>query len=175
MEATEGVYPIVEKGWNDIIVNILIAKCSTPLSLVRGVAATYRMTNRPPPTQASPFVATILSPLKEFTTNFSNRTPSQVGNQWKRNVVSSVAEKYCKAVSELTETVQRTEEALKNRKTRRTNAGGMSDGEKVKLQLLLDQREFCTNVEEIGVDVESIEYVKKLVSLTESAETLLSK
>ena len=175
VEATEGLFPIIEKSWNNVIVDVLIAKCSTPLSLVRGVAATYRMTNRPPPTQASPFVATILSPLKEFTTNFSNRTPPQVGHQWKRSVVSSVAEKYCIAVSELTETVQRTEEALKNRKTRRTIAGGMSDGEKVKLQLLLDQREFCSNVQEIGVDIESIEYVKKLISLTESAEALLSK
>ena len=89
--------------------------------------------------------------------------------------MASVAEKYCNAVSELTETVQRTEEALKNRKARRTSAGGMSDGEKVKLQLLLDQREFVGHVAEVGVETGSIEDVNKLVSLTESAKSLLSK
>ncbi len=175
IESAEGLCPIIQKMWNEIIVKILTLKCSTPLSAVKGVAATYRMTNRPPPTQASPYVSTILRPLKEFNNNFLNRTPPQVGFQWKRKIVASVAEKYCNAVSELTETVQRTEEALKNRKARRTSAGGMSDGEKVKLQLLLDQREFVGHVTELGVDAESVEYVKKLVSLTESAKSLLAK
>ncbi len=174
-ESSEGISPIIGNIWNEIIANILTTKCSTPLAAVKGVAATYRMTNRPPPSQPSPFVATILSPLKEFNENFMNRTPPQVGDEWKRRVVSSVAEKYCIAVSELTETVQRTEEALKNRKARRTAAGGMSDGEKVKLQLLLDQKEFYKFVEDVGVDAESIEHVTKLVKLTEAAESLLSK
>mmetsp|Transcript_24321 Transcript_24321/g.36236 ORF Transcript_24321/g.36236 Transcript_24321/m.36236 type:complete len:892 (-) Transcript_24321:125-2800(-) len=175
IESAEGVSPIIQKMWNEIIVKILTLKCSAPLSAVKGVAATYRMTNRPPPTQASPYVSTILRPLKEFNSNFLNRTPPQVGFEWKRKVVASVAEKYCSAVSELTETVQRTEEALKNRKARRTSAGGMSDGEKVKLQLLLDQREFVGHVTDVGVEAESIEYVKKLISLTESAKSLLPK
>lgn len=174
VEAAEGISPIIEKSWNDIIVDALTNQCSEPLVAVKGVAATYRMTNRPPPTQASPFVATILSPLKEFTGKFSNRIPPKVGFEWKKKVVESVAEKYCIAVSELTETVQRTEEALKNRKARRTAAGGMSDGEKVKLQLLLDQREFSNHVQDVGVDTESVEYVKRLVTLTISAETLIS-
>jgi hypothetical protein len=175
VEATEGVSPIVKKIWNEIVVSILTMKCSRPLSAVKGVAATYRMTNRPPPNQASPFVATILRPLKDFDSKFLNRTPPQIGTEWKREVVASVAEKYCTAVSELTETVQRTEEALKNRKARRTSAGGMSDGEKVKLQLLMDQREFSMHVKELGVETTSVEHVKKLVSLTEAAESLLSK
>ncbi len=173
VEVTEGIFPFINKCWDDIIVNILIKECSEPLAAVKGVAATYRMTNRPPPTQASPFVATILRPLKEFESRFSNRIPHQVGFEWKRKVVASVAEKYCAAVSELTETVQRTEEALKNRKARRTAAGGMSDGEKVKLQLLLDQREFSSNVAEIGISMESVKHVQTLITLTKSAETLL--
>jgi len=174
VESMEGISPIIQEMWNDIIVNILTSKCSTPLSAVKGVAATYRMTNRPPPTQASPFVSVILRPLKEFDDSFSSRTPPQVGSDWKTKVISSVAEKYSKAVSELLETVQRTEEALKNRKSsRRTAAGGMSDGEKVKLQLFLDQNEFCEHVEEAGVDKESIQYLTELVSLTKSAEKLL--
>lgn len=174
VEATDEIPPIIEKFWNEVIVNILTSQCSEPLVAVKGVAATYRMTNRPPPTQASPFVGTILRPLKEFTDSFANRIPPQVGSDWKRRVVASVAEKYFIAVSELIETVQRTEEALKNRKARRTAAGGMSDGEKVKLQLLLDQREFSSNVIEIGIPTD-IEYVQKLIGLTKSAETLISK
>ena len=88
MEGSGDVAPIVSSMWNEVIVDIVIAKCRGPLSAVKGVAATYRMTNRPPPTQASPFVATILRPVKDFIFEFSSRTPIQVGDdEWKKKIV----------------------------------------------------------------------------------------
>ena len=54
-------------------------------------------------------------------------------------------------MEELIATVTRKEVALKNRKTRRSIAGGISDGEKVKLQLFLDYMEFSNMAESIGV------------------------
>lgn len=123
--------------------------------------------------QASPFVATILRPLKEFDTSFSSRTPPQIGDDWKYSVIGTVSEKYSLAVEELIATVKRTEEALKSRKTRRMMAGGMSDGEKVKLQLFLDHKEFKSHVEELGVDSDRISGLVKLRDLTQEAESLL--
>lgn len=172
MEASQQINPVVQKSWNDVIVNNLTEKCSGPLAAVKGVAATYRMTNRPPPTHASPFVATILRPLKEFDEEFKHKTPPQVGMRWKQTIVTTVANRYSAAVQELIATVQRTEEALKNRKARRTSAGGMSDGEKVKLQLYLDYKEFSRNVEEVGVNVVTVEGVSKLKDLTIAAQGL---
>jgi hypothetical protein len=162
-------------SWNDVIVNNLTEKCSGPLAAVKGVAATYRMTNRPPPTHASPFVATILRPLKEFDEEFKRKTPPQVGMRWKQMIVTTVAHRYSAAVEELIATVQRTEEALKNRKARRTSIGGMSDGEKVKLQLYLDYKEFAQNVEDVGVNVATVEGVSKLKDLTIAAESLYQR
>jgi hypothetical protein len=90
-------------------------------------------------------------------------------------VVSSVSDKYSLAVEELIATVKRTEEALKGRATRRTMAGGMSDGEKVKLQLFLDHREFKKHVEDLlggAHELTWIEGLVKLGQLTEEAEEL---
>lgn len=171
-ESSQDISPLITKYWNETIVGILIRKCSGPLSAVKGVAATYRMTNRPPPTMASPFVSTILRPLQEFVQSISMKTPPQIGNDWPLFVIDAVALKYSSSVEELIETVQRTEEALKNRKSRRTAAGGMSDGEKVKLQLFLDYREFRKNVELIGVDADNVVGVRKLCDLTRNAESL---
>ena len=70
-EATEEITPIIQSVWDETIVRILTMKCSAPLSAVKGVAATYRMTNRPAPTRPSPYVSTILKPLKEFNTEFN--------------------------------------------------------------------------------------------------------
>jgi hypothetical protein len=175
MEGSGDITPIISSIWNEVIVNVLITKCSGPLSAVKGVAATYRMTNRPPPTQASPFVATILRPVHDFVSEFSTRTPIQVGEGWKKKIARTISGQYELAVSELIETVQRTEEALKNRKVRRAAAGGMSDGEKVKLQLYLDQKRFSKSVSEIGIDPSEIDGVNNLVALTEEAESLYLK
>ncbi|KAL3913713.1 MAG: hypothetical protein SGARI_000516, partial [Bacillariaceae sp.] len=137
-EAAGQIHPLVESAWNEIIVNLMTKKCSGPLAAVKGVVATYRMTNRPPPTQASPYVGTILRPLKEFSRDFSLRTPDYIGSQWKILVLSAITDRYSAAVEELIATVQRTEVALQNRRARRAASGGISDGDKVKLQLYLD-------------------------------------
>eukprot|EP00566_Odontella_aurita_P004741 CAMPEP_0113572152 /NCGR_PEP_ID=MMETSP0015_2-20120614/25941_1 /TAXON_ID=2838 /ORGANISM="Odontella" /LENGTH=794 /DNA_ID=CAMNT_0000475163 /DNA_START=3 /DNA_END=2387 /DNA_ORIENTATION=- /assembly_acc=CAM_ASM_000160 len=179
-EASLDVAPLVDRCWNDVVVAALTSRCKAPLSAVRGVAATYRMTNRPPPSQASPFVGTVLRPLTEFDESFSSRTPPRVGDRWKYAVVSSVADAYANAVEELLSTVERTEMALKSRKTAMgRRAGGvaaklgmMSDGEKVRLQLYLDQQEFARRVEEAGVAGAKIRGLGRLAELTASAEAL---
>jgi hypothetical protein len=170
-DASSQIRPLVEKMWNEVIVKIVIEKCSGPLAAVKGVAATYRMTNRPPPTQASPFVATILRPLKEFANEFSYRKPDHIGDAWKIQTVTVVTERYSTAVEELLTTVQRTEVALQSRRARRAASGGMGDGDKVKLQLYLDFQEFCRQIEGVGVNPASIEGVSKLKSLTGEAES----
>lgn len=181
LESSQDIAPLVLHSWNALIINNLTAVCCTPISAVKGVAATYRMTNRPPPTQASPFVATILRPLQEFDNAYASRTPPQIGDDWKRSVVSSVSEKYSIAVEELIATVKRTEEALKSRTTKRMMAGGMSDGEKVKLQLFLDNAEFKKHVEQLlgedGVSSSAGEIggLLKLDQLTKEAEGLFSR
>ena len=175
LESSRGIAPLVLHSWNVLIVDNLTSQCCAPLSAVKGVAATYRMTNRPPPTQASPFVSTILRPLAEFDKTYMSRTPPEIGNEWKCTVISSVSDKYSLAVEELIATVKRTEEALKGRATRRTMAGGMSDGEKVKLQLFLDHREYRKHVTSLlGGESELtwIEGLVKLGELTKEAEDL---
>jgi len=171
-EASSQISPVVEHSWNGVICEALTKRCCGPLAAVKGVAATYRMTNRPPPTNPSPFVTTILRALREFDGEFKHRTPPSVGLGWKIKVVTTVAHRYSVAVQELIATVQRTEVALKNRKARRTAMGGMSDGEKVKLQLYLDYKAFAKQVQEVGVDPTTVDGLAKLRDLTKDAEKL---
>lgn len=171
-EAAEQIQPVLDTAWNTIIVKILTEKCCTPLALVKGVAATYRMTNRPPPTQASLFCDQILRPVQEFSE--SNRTPSSLGFRWKQQIVVQVADRYAMAVEELLTTVARTEVALQRnrRASRLTTAGGMSDGEKVKLQLYLDYQAFLTQIQKVGINPETVLGLKKLQDLTKEGGTV---
>jgi hypothetical protein len=171
-EVSTSIREVVEKSWNSMIVKLITQKCSAPLGAVKGVAATYRMTNRPPPTQASPYVPTILRRLKDFDREFTNRIPDKIGNNWKLQIAATIAERYAAAVSDLLATVERTEAALKNRKARRTAAGTMSDGEKVKLQLYLDVKAFAASVKEVGLEPSSIIGISKLEELTSEGQSL---
>ncbi len=172
-ETSVQIQPIIQRAWNEVIVKLLIEKCSGPLAAVKGVAATYRMTNRPPPTQASPFVATILRPLKEFDDEFANRTPDHIGPHWKTSIVTTITDRYSAAVDELLSTVKKTEVALQNRRTtRRAASGGISDGDKVKLQLFLDYQEYSRHVEELGVDPTTVAGIAQLKSLTTEGSQL---
>lgn len=171
-EASGQIHPVVNRAWNDIIVKLLVEKCSGVLGAVKGVVATYRMTNRPPPTQASPYVKTILRPLKEFLTEVSLRIPDYVGKQWKVALLTDITDRYSVAVDELITTVRRTEVALQNRRTRRVASGGISDGDKVKLQLFLDFEAFCRDMQEVGVDPSSITGITRLKDLTKEGGAL---
>lgn len=168
-EISQDISPLIRTAWTGIT-EILTKQCSAPLAAVKGVAATYRMTNRPPPKQSSPFVSTILRPLKEFDAEFPNRAPPQIGGEWKIEVVRVVSERYSDAVEKLIVTVKQTEEALRKRKARKANAGGMTDGEKVMLQLHLDAHEFKMRADEVGIDAGAIEGVQKLKTLTKVTE-----
>ena len=169
-DACQPLQALVDTCWSQVIGDLLTQQCSTPLAAVKGVAATYRMTNRPPPTQASPFVHTILRPVQQFATE--QKIPERIGAQWKHTIVVRVAERYATAVADLLATIQRTEQALKNRRGRRQVKGGLSDGEKVKLQLYWDVRSFTESVEALGLKPQSIVGVTQLEDLTTEGKAL---
>lgn len=174
-EATQQIHPVIDKAWNEIIVNILTTKCSGPLAAVKGVAATYRMTNRPPPTQASHWVVTILRPLQEFCQQFTNRIPDRVGSRWKQQIVVTVSDRYAAAVKELLTTVERTENALRTRRTaqrRQASGSSLSDGEKVKLQVYLDYLVFLESVRQVGIDPGTVIGLTQLKELTSTGAEL---
>lgn len=54
----------------------LASQCASQLQAVKGITATYRMTNKPPPTQPSTFVATIFAPLRDFDGAWGSRVPT---------------------------------------------------------------------------------------------------
>ena len=164
-EASELIHPVIDRGWNERIIPMLITKCAGPLGAVKGVAATYRMTNRPPPTLPSPFVATILRPVRELAA--TAQIPTRIS--WKEPIVATIAQRYAAAVADLLGTVQRAEESLSKRKgrTTRPSTAAMSDADKVKRQLFLDYEAFVDSVRALGdVDPSTLDGITQLAELT---------
>lgn len=169
-DTAKDISPIITQSWNEIIVDSVTNDCVKPLSSVKGVAATYRMTNRPAPKLPSPYVQSILRPLKDFDSKFANRVPGSIGLVWKERIVETVVNRYSLAVSELFDTVKKTEDALKNRNARVMGGDGMSDGDKVRLQLYLDQEAFTKDIVGVGLDPNTFEGIQSLRETTRSSQ-----
>ncbi|KAG5189855.1 oligomeric golgi complex component, COG2-domain-containing protein [Tribonema minus] len=148
------------------------ARCCALLQAVRGVAATYRMTNRPPPERPSAFVHSILRPLRDFDAEWGARAPpplplpptstSPPPLPWRAAALESITEAYVAAARDVLKAARLTEESLKKRRSARRGgsgggggggAGALSDAEKIALQLQLDAHEYGRELAAMGVDL----------------------
>jgi hypothetical protein len=151
-EALQPFEGLVRRGWQAIHVHV-VAQCVTVLEAVRGITATYRMTNKRAPERASPYVSKILDPLRALEPGVTGKVPpcAQQPPGWKVEVLEAVLTHYLEATRELLNSVEQMEDALKKRKQRTGKPPGtmpertggaavaaLSDSDKIKLQLFLD-------------------------------------
>lgn len=153
------------------------------LSAVKAIAGRYRMTNKPPPDSASPYVESTLQPLGEFSETYGGYLTA-LGSTWQRewtlSIVEAVTASYCEQVRLLMETVRQMDTALLRRSKMRTtaaassNAGTMSDSQKINLQLLLDVEAYGVQVKSLcGMDplrMASYAELRTLITPTEAVE-----
>jgi hypothetical protein len=173
---------------------LLSAECKIALQQVKGVAGKYRMTNKPPPDSASPFVAVILKPVKyvllsllslfylvilnqcalyccvfreflqkhigdvTFLISTSAASAATSAGQWQAEIVEDVTVVYVQQVQALIETAKQMDSALMRRakSSSATSAGsggaaGMTDSEKIALQMILDIGAFEAEVRAVGI------------------------
>ena len=153
------------------------------LAGVTAVTARYRMTNKPPPQQPSPYVQEVLGPLKKFLDKFAEsaeETAATTRQKWLTYVAELITSQFLQRVQALIETVRSMDVALNKRAKLKPNAvsggtaGSMSDSEKILLQLYLDVQSYYTQVTEIGAvssDIPSLEPLLHAVSVADPAKT----
>ena len=160
LEALREMRDDLSNIWERSITEQVSHQCCSMLQAVRGITATYRMTNKPAPTAPSPFVAHILKPLSEYRSRWGGRLPVgiEAAEGWEVRVAEAVTERYIQAVEELISTVLQMEEALRKRKSSRAQrastigSGGPSDTEKILMQLRLDADAYLELAVEAGLD-----------------------
>lgn len=160
---------LVDRGSaaTSLIVLALAARCSEPLSAVGAIPSQYRMTNRAPPTKASVYVKGATTPLRTALSSTGSLSP--LDPDQRADVVDQVAAKAAQRFSELIEevfaNVKKLEQTLKKLKKEAGGGGGLSDGDKVHLQVLLDVEELCKETEDLGAVTETIEPLHNLLEM----------
>ncbi|RMC12713.1 hypothetical protein DUI87_10238 [Hirundo rustica rustica] len=114
----------------------------------------YRRTNKEVPTKASPYVDSALKPFFRLQNDYRDILKQPMIHQWLEGALSESTQKYYETVSDVLSSVKKMEESLKRLKQARRTAtsnpvgtnGGMSDDNKIRLQLALDVEYFGEQV-----------------------------
>ncbi|XP_015120284.1 conserved oligomeric Golgi complex subunit 2 [Diachasma alloeum] len=163
-------------GISEQIVRELLGKSLECLKQVSDIPRLFRRTMRERPTQACAYVRTAVGGLKEFREMYQG-VGQQVVDQWMLMALSRLAEQYFVSVKDVLESVQKTEESLRRlKKIRDKSSGapqpetqGITDDEKIRVQLEIDVHTFCDSVKSFNIDVSSIEKLEELRLIVEAA------
>ena len=158
---------------SEFIIKVFVDRCVEALKQLKGITATFRMTNKPMPTRHSHFVPMILAPLETFldaerTKMLSKESRQEIVGQ----VVESVCDKYAEMARELVSTVKKTEASLNRLKDRqgKTSSAGVGDTDKICRQLYLDVKEFSLHIENFGINVKESKSFAELWQAVESGK-----
>ncbi|KAL4443325.1 hypothetical protein ABPG75_011062 [Micractinium tetrahymenae] len=146
------------------VAETLTEKSVVVLKQLRGIVATFRMTNRAQPSRPSHYVSMILAPLHQF---LQGEAASKLARQQLAAAVAAgVSARYLHLADDTLSTVRKTESSLKRLKARQQGGEGgaaPADTDKmIALQLFLDVQEFGRQAKQAGVDATQLESYQQL-------------
>ncbi|GLJ13953.1 hypothetical protein SUGI_0223070 [Cryptomeria japonica] len=145
----------------DVIIEAMVEKSVEVLRQLKGISATYRMTNKPLPVRHSPYVSGALQPLKTF---LEGERAIYLTKETRNQILQSAAERitarYNELASELVTVARKTESSLQRIRQGAQRRGGtgtdsldgnLSNTDKICMQLFLDVQEYGRRLSSIGV------------------------
>ncbi|CAN1129922.1 Conserved oligomeric Golgi complex subunit 2 [Linum perenne] len=162
-KSLDDLAPLVMKA----VIDTLKDKAEEDLKQLKGITATYRMTNKPLPVRHSPYVSGLLRPLKDFLQG--ERATTYLSDEARKELLVGTAititDCYSKLAIELVSLARKTESSLqKIRQGAQRRAGtssdvvdnSVSDTDKICMQLFLDIQEYGRNLGGLGVNAAEI-------------------
>lgn len=147
------------EGISDVLTDVVAEKCVEVLRQLKGITATYRMTNKPLPVRHSHYVLGVLQPLRGF---IDGERATCLSQQARRELITWVAERvtsrYDEMARELVTMARKTEESLLRLRRDRRGAtadpsiSNISDTDKITMQLFLDVQEYGRQLARFNVN-----------------------
>lgn len=159
------------------IVQDLSESCFGYLKSALEVPRLYRRTNKEVPSTASSYVDSALKPLYQLQSGHGDKVQPAVMQRWLQEALSDSAHKYFETVSDVLSSVRKMEESLKRLKQARrspatnpvSSSGGMSDDDKIRLQLALDVEHLGEQIQKMGLQTSDIKSFPALTELVLAA------
>ncbi|KAL6996985.1 Conserved oligomeric Golgi complex subunit 2 [Sarracenia purpurea var. burkii] len=155
------------------IIQTVVDKSVEDVRQLKGITATYRMTNKPLPVRHSPYVSSVLRPLKAFldgerATTYLTRAAR---DELTLGAALEITGRYHELAADLVSVARKTESSLQRiRQGAQRRAGAssdvsdnnVSDTDKICMQLFLDIQEYGRNLSALGVEAVKIPAYRSL-------------
>ncbi|KAF4018816.1 hypothetical protein G4228_010992 [Cervus hanglu yarkandensis] len=147
--------------------------------LVYVVTDLDRLQEQEVPVTASSYVDSALKPLYQLQSRHKDKLKQATIQQWLEAALSESTHKYYETVSDVLNAVRKMEESLKRLKQARRatpaspaglSGGGMSDDDKIRLQLALDVAYLGEQIEKMGLRTKDIRSFPALAELVATAK-----
>ncbi|KAK0588047.1 hypothetical protein LWI29_033456 [Acer saccharum] len=149
------------------IVGTLVEKAVEDLRQLKGITATFRLTNKPLPVRHSPYVSGLLRPLKTLLEGQQATTylTMETRNKLLVSAVNEITNRYYEIAADLIEMAKKTESSLQRlRMGAQKRAGAsmdvtdhnVSENAKFSMQLFLDIQEYGRNLAALEVEAADI-------------------
>ncbi|XP_047557324.1 conserved oligomeric Golgi complex subunit 2 isoform X13 [Lutra lutra] len=161
------------------IIQDLSESCFSYLKSALEVPRLYRRTNKEVPTAASSYVDSALKPFHQLQSGHKDKLKQAIIRQWLEGALSESTHKYYETVSDVLSSVRKMEESLKRLKQARRSSpanpvgpsgGGMSDDDKIRLQLALDVEYLGEQIQKMGLATKDIKSFPALAELVAAAK-----
>ncbi|CAL4076011.1 unnamed protein product, partial [Meganyctiphanes norvegica] len=165
-------------GVSEVIIEVLTTSANAPLRQVSDTPRLYRRTNRASPTSHQPYIAAASATLTNFFTQHAGLVDEEMMAGWFTRICSVVSEHYKSVTYDVLSSVHKMEESLKRLKRARDRGAqgtgeastGLSDDDKIRLQIALDVEYFGEQIKILQVDPNSIESYSSLLNMVTSAK-----
>jgi len=168
-----------ERSIADILQAAIAQRCVESLKPLRGITSTYRMTKKSVPTRHSYYVPNVLSHVSTFFTQAEHHMSPALKKEWATSIIGTVTEKYLEMINELMESVSKQNKILKkigkSKAATQTGEDGMSDMDKISVQLYLDVVEYGSCIAQCDVSADDIAPYPKLLDAVSGAKKLLQQ
>ncbi|GMQ09744.1 hypothetical protein CsSME_00053011 [Camellia sinensis var. sinensis] len=168
------------------IIEAVVKKSVEDLKQLKGITATYRMTNKPLPVRHSPYVSGVLHPLKAFLEGERANTylMRDIRDELLHGAAFEITGHYHELVADLVSLAKKTDSSLQRIRQGAQRRGGassdvsennVSNTDKICMQLFLDIQEYGRNLSALGVEVAKIPAYRSLwqcVAPTDSQNTI---
>ncbi|XP_048656319.1 conserved oligomeric Golgi complex subunit 2 isoform X1 [Marmota marmota marmota] len=160
------------------VIQDLSESCFSYLKGALEVPRLYRRTNKEVPTTASAYVESALKPFHQLQSGHKDKLRPSLVQQWLEGALSESTHRYCETVSDVLSSVRKMEASLKRLKQARKIAAaspvgpssGMSDDDKIRLQLALDVEYLGEQIQKMGLQTSSIKSFTALAELVAAAK-----
>lgn len=164
---------------SDKIIEELSESCFSYLKNASEVPRLYRRTNKEVPSKASLYIENALKPLYHLQNQYKSVVKENRIQEWLSGAIRISTERYYETVSDVLSSVQKMEESLKRLKQARksaapssmgTTSGGISDDNKIRLQLALDVEYLWEQVQKLGLQMSSFTQFAALLDIVQAAK-----